>query len=97
MVQGAVVNVVKHSVLRFLSVLCVGLVLAGIGWAVYVMAIKPHTNPTATTSQHASEISNTYVTNKDDSFFVGIKLFGLKLGISKSKNVDMPVITQEVE
>lgn len=51
-------EVVKHSLARFLSVLCVFLVLAGIGWAIYVAFVKPATNPTKTTAQKAAQINN---------------------------------------
>lgn len=51
-------EVVTHSLARFLSVLCVGLVLAGIGWSVYVAFVKPATNPTKTMAQKAAQINN---------------------------------------
>ena len=54
--MGVVKQVVKHSLLRTLSVVCTLLVIAGLAWAVYVMAIKPHTRPTPT--QRAEQIIN---------------------------------------
>ena len=51
-------EMVWHSVRRFVSVVCVLLVIVGIGWAIYVMAIKPHVNPVKTTSQRAEQIVN---------------------------------------
>lgn len=44
-------------------------------WSVYVAIIKPHTNPTKTTSQTADQISNT---NVEENHYYGI--FHLKLG-----------------
>lgn len=94
-VKEKIVYATKHSFLRFLSVASVALVLLGIGWAVYVMAIKPHTNPTPTTTQQAQAISNYNITETEDAFFVGIKIFGLKLGIMKPVKAKKPVITQK--
>ena len=38
--------------------LCVISAIIGFGWAIYTAYIKPHTNPTKTTSQNAEEIVN---------------------------------------
>jgi len=99
MLEGEVIRVVGkaavkgagHWIMRTLSVVAV----IGVTWAIYVMAIKPHTNPTPTQSQYAGEIVNTYITESDDAFFFGIKFWGIKLGISKPVKVKKPVITQE--
>lgn len=59
--MGVITGVVKHSIYRFLSVLCVGLVLAGIGYAVYVAFIQPHGEnrvKTKTMNQQAETIKN---------------------------------------
>lgn len=45
-----------HAVMRTLSVLCVLLVFAGIGWAVYVTVVRPHTKPNPTTTEYADNI-----------------------------------------
>ena len=52
---------VKHAVERTISVITVLAVLGLVGfvlWSVYVAVIKPHTNPTRTTDQHAEQINN---------------------------------------
>jgi hypothetical protein len=59
--MGVVVQAVKHSVMRTFSVLCVLLVIAGIGWAVYAGIIRPTTKPNASTSQKADAITNNYI------------------------------------
>jgi hypothetical protein len=70
------------------SVVIKGLIVlslvALIVWSCYVTFIKPHTNPTPTQEQRAEQIinNNNYYGSKS-SFFVGIKLFGFKLGLSK--------------
>jgi hypothetical protein len=58
--------------------------IALIVWSCYVTFIKPHTNPTPTQMQKAGQIvnNNNYYESKN-SFFVGVKLFGFKLGLSK--------------
>ena len=58
-VQGAVVaDAIWHSVKRFVSVLCVALVIGAIVWAAYITFIKPHYNPLKTQTQTADEIIN---------------------------------------
>ncbi len=59
--MGVVVQAVKHSVMRTLSVLCVLLVIGGIGWAIYAGIIRPVTKPNASTSQKAEAITNNYI------------------------------------
>ena len=61
--MGQATQVIKHSLARALSVICVFLVIAGLGYAVYFAFIKPNTkpNPTQATTQRASAITNTYV------------------------------------
>ena len=62
-----------HAIMRFISVACVALVIGSIAWSVYVTFIKPHTNPTKTTSQTADNI-----TNIEQKNYYGI--FHFKLG-----------------
>jgi hypothetical protein len=80
-------------VIKGLLVLCI---VAGIGWGVYITMIKPHTHPIPTTSQSGT-ITNNYINptadelvniienqvNKKEKFFLGVKLLGLKIGITK--------------
>ena len=54
-------QIVKHSVMRAVSVFCVFLVVGLIGFAIYFAFIKPNTKPTATTSQKAEAITNNYI------------------------------------
>jgi len=56
-----------HAIKRFASVLFVG----GLLWAIYVMAIKPHINPTPTESQTADEIANYNFNLKPHQTFFG--------------------------
>ena len=62
-------------------------IIIGAGWSVYVTYIKPHVNPTPVkeTTQQAQQITNNeYNYNEPDkNFFVGVKLFGFRLGLSK--------------
>jgi len=88
-------QVVKHALLRTISVISVLLVIAGLSLAVYFAFIRPHTKPNPTTTQNAENISNYYPLQDNDSFFFGVKLWGLKLGISKERQDKLPVITEE--
>ena len=56
--MSKVKEAVKHSLFRTVSVVSTLLVIGAIGWFVYVGMIKPHTRPTATTSQKAENIEN---------------------------------------
>ena len=91
-------EVVKHSLARTLSVVCVMLVLGGIGWAVYAGIIRPVTKPIPTTTQKADKITNNYnnpkpqeianvieeqVKKRRKKFFLGVVLWGVELGVGK--------------
>lgn len=91
-------SMVWHSVRRFISVICVALVCAGLYWAVYRTFIKPR--PTESYSQIVEAGGTNYnieVYNPEDSFFLGIKVFGLKLGISKPVVKKMAELAKEAE
>ena len=88
---------VKHQLQRTVGVVSTLFIIASIGWFVYVGMIKPHVNPTETVQQNADEIQNNYITESDDSFFIGMKLLGFKVGISRPVKAKQPVIKQEVE
>ena len=78
-----VVSVVKHSILRFFSVLCVALVIAGIGWAIYRTFIKPP--KLESYSQKAETIQNTeynYDYSDKDIAFLGLKVWKIRLGVT---------------
>ena len=59
--MGVVTGVIKHSVMRAMSVFCVFAVIAGVGWAIYAGIIRPVTKPNASTSQKADAITNNYI------------------------------------
>ena len=84
-----------HWITRTLSVLAV----VGIGWGIYVMAVKPHVNPVPTESyaQQANQITNIEVYNPEDRFFLGIKVFGWKFGFSKPRVKKMAEIVKETK
>lgn len=92
----AVVATVKHAINRTVSVVAVLLVGVGLGWAVYAGVIRPILKPVPSTHQ-SGVITNNYINPtadelativenqvaKRDKFFIGIKLWGWKLGILK--------------
>lgn len=76
-------NMVKHSLLRTISVICVLLVCAGLYWAVYRTFIKPRA--TESYAQRAESISNVeynYDYSDKDLAFFGLKLWKFRLGIT---------------
>ena len=86
--MNPIASVVKHSLLRTLSVICVLLVVAGLYYAVYRTFIKPR--PAESYAQKAETINNTEYHNYydgDSKFFIGIKLLGFKFGITKMVQV----------
>jgi len=91
-------NATKHALTRTISVLCVLLVCAGLYYAVYRTFIKPRpTESYAQTVQAGGKNYNIEITNPDDKFFIGIKIFGLKLGISKPEKKTMAETIKETD
>ena len=88
---------IGKSVSVVLKGLLILALVAGLVWGVYVVAIKPHTHPTPTTSQ-SGNITNNYINPTADElvniinsqvkkqkkkFFLGVSLFGFDLGVSR--------------
>jgi hypothetical protein len=64
-------DTVLHDVQRTWSVWWVSgviVILAYLGWTGYVTFVKPHTNPTPTTSQYADTIQNNYNQQNSKAF-----------------------------
>jgi len=81
-------SAVKHAIMRTISVLCVIAVVALLGFSVWRI-INP--KPTQSYAQKAEQITNNeayYYYDTDSKFFLGLKIFGFKFGLSK-------IITQE--
>ena len=68
----AVGSFLWHAIKRTASVLFV----IGLLWAIYIMAVKPHINPTPTESQKAENITNYNYTMQPKSYF-GCQHFGI--------------------
>ena len=89
--MGAVVQAVRHSLMRAVSVFCVYAVIAGIGWCVYVVMVRKPAATTAT-SQKAEAITNNYInpstqdivsaikSNKEDAFQLKLLPPKIKIG-----------------
>ena len=90
----AVKETVVHSLQRTLSVVCTLLVIGGLCWAIYVAFVKPNVNPNATTTQNAEQIDNVYYYAQEESFFFGVRIFGLKFGITKNKQAKKPIVRE---
>ena len=78
----AVGNFLWHAVKRTASVLFV----LGLFWGLYVMAVKPHINPTPTESQRADNITNFNYTLEPKQTFFGCQNFK----IAKPNNDPIP-------
>ena len=71
------------TIFKALKMGMIFLCICGIVGAIYLAYIKPHYNPIKTQEQKAETIQNITHNYPDDNFFIGIKLFGVRLGISK--------------
>lgn len=88
----------KHAISRFISVLCVFLVVAGIWWAVYRQFIHPRATENYSQLVQSGGVNyNIEIYNPEDRFFIGVKVLGLKFGISKPEVKKINEITKELE
>ena len=94
-----IIQPVKHALTRTFSVICVLLVIGGIGWAIYAGIIRPTTKPNPTTTQNAQQIENyQYNYSKPETaLFIGIDLWGWKIGIHKEKQQQIKQVIQEIK
>jgi hypothetical protein len=88
----------KHAIGRFVSVICVGLVCLGLWWAVNRAFIHPpKTENYSQLVQAGGTNYNIEIYNPEDTFFLGVKFWGLKLGISKPTVKKIKDITEEAK
>ena len=78
-----IVNAVKHSVMRTISVVCVLLVVVGLAWAVYAGIIRPVTKPNPSNTQQGQR-DNYNITVAPKSYF-GCQRFDIKKPIEEVK------------
>jgi hypothetical protein len=87
----------KHAFMRTLSVICILAVIAFL-----VLGVKRILYPRATES-YAQQVQagginyNIEIYNPEDTFFLGVKFWGLKFGISKPTVKKIREITEEVK
>ena len=92
------IGLARHAIMRTLSVICVLLVCVGLYWAVYRTFIKPRaTESYAQVVQSGGINYNIEIYNPEDTFFLGVKIFGLKFGITKPTVKKIKDITEEVK
>lgn len=89
-ISGAALGKATSVVIKGLLVL--GLIGLAV-WSAYVTFIKPHTNPTPTTKQQATQIYNVYVYPNRKGF--SIFSWGSWHVISKDSNYDLTPILKE--
>lgn len=95
--MNPVVSVVKHSVLRTFSVFCVIAILVLIGLGIKRILYPPKTESYAQVVQSGGINYNIEVYTPEDSFFIGLRIFGLKFGISKPLVKRIKEITEEIK
>lgn len=78
-----IVDAVRHSVMRTISVVCVLLVVAGLSWAVYAGIIRPVTKPNPSNTQQGQR-DNYNVTVAPRSYF-GCMRFDIKKPVGETK------------
>lgn len=92
------VQATRHAVMRTISVLCVLAVIAGLWFAVDRAFIHP--KPTQSYAQKAETIQNYesyHYYDTDSKFFFGLKIFGMKFGLSKIQTQEKKKEKQEVK
>lgn len=77
------VDATKHAVLRTISVLCVLAIIALLGLGVKRILYPRATESYAQQVQAGGVNYNIEIYNPEDTFFLGVKFWGLKFGISK--------------
>ncbi len=75
-----VVQVVKHSLMRTVSVFCVLAIIGLIGWCIYVVVIKPQTNPLKNQEQIAESITNIHEIKEEEAIVLSLFPPRAKLG-----------------
>lgn len=92
-----VANAVRHSIMRTISVLCVLAVIATIVYSVWrVFNPKPRESY-AQVVQAGGNNYNIEIYNPEDTFFLGVKFWGLKFGLSKPTVKKIKEITEETK
>jgi len=90
-------QVVKHSIMRTISVLCVIAIVILLGLGVKRILYPKPTESYSQLVEAGGTNYNIEVYNPEDTFFLGIKFWGLKLGISKPTVKKIKDITAELK
>ncbi len=91
------VSATKHAVMRTISVICVLAVIFLIGLGIKRILYPPKTENYSQVVQSGGTNFNIEVYNPEDTFFLGVKIFGLKLGISKPTVKKISEISHDVK
>ncbi len=91
------VSATKHAIMRTISVFCVVAVIALIGLGIKRILYPPKTENYSQVVQSGGTNFNIEVYQPDDNFFLGIKFWGLKFGLSKPTVKKISEISQEVK
>jgi len=92
-----IVQPVKHAIFRAFSVFCVFLVIGLLGLGVKRLLYPPKTESYAQTIQAGGVNYNIEIYNPQDTFFLGLHIFGFKLGITKPTVKKINDITAELK
>lgn len=76
-------QVIWHAIARFVSVICVGLIIVAVAWSIYVSFVRPHTkpNPTQTVNQEAAKIENNEYYYPERRGLIDLKLGFVKISL----------------
>ena len=88
---------VKHAIFRTVSMLCVIGVILLLGLGVKRIINPPPTQSYAQVVEEGGQNYNIEVYNPEDDFFLGVRMFGLKFGISKPNVKKISDITKEAD
>lgn len=87
----------RHAIMRTLSVLCVLAVIALLGLGVKRILYPRATESYAQVVQAGGTNYNIEIYNPEDTFFLGLKFWGFKVGISRPTVKKIKDITAEVK
>jgi hypothetical protein len=84
-------TLIKTSSSTLKGLLVIG-AIAGLGWAVYAGVIRPVTKPNPTTTYKAENLYkyDYNYSRPETAIFLGIDLWGWKIGIYKDRQVKQP-------
>jgi len=91
-IAAVVSGVAWHVFKIILMIFVIGILIGGLIWLVYAGAIKPVLHPNPTTTENAQVIHNDSYYPSKKTFFLGLTLWGIDIGIQKNAYPTTPII-----